>query len=110
MNPWESIGIELYIGIQMEFQWIPFLGAPGFRPIPLDSIGIFMEWTAKMAEAPANWILLEFHGIPTFQIQQFPPQLMESKDLHSIPFHVLVHVNFLEFPRNLYDKSMYYSI
>ena len=68
-----------------------------------------MEWKAKMAEAPANWILSEFHGIPTFQLESSGFHHMEeSKDLHSIPFHVLGYVNFLEFPRNLYGKSMYY--
>ena len=28
-----------------------------------------MEWKTKIAEAPAKWILSEFHGIPTFQLE-----------------------------------------
>ena len=38
-----------------------------FHWIPSDSVGNSMEWKTKMAEAPAKWILSEFHGIPTFQ-------------------------------------------
>ena len=41
--------------------WIPN-DSSGFQWIPLNSVVNSMEWKTKMAEAPAKWILLEFHG------------------------------------------------
>ena len=63
-----NIGIPWNSHISAEFQWIP-THSNGFHLIPLDSIRNSMEWQTKMAEAPAKWILSEFHGIPTFCLE-----------------------------------------
>ena len=81
-NPLESVGIcwnSLKCGNSNGFQQIPtdsngnhswrLPDSTWFQWIPSDSIGNSMEWKTKMAEAPAKWILSEFHGIPTFQLE-----------------------------------------
>ena len=74
-NPTESIGIEL----EFTFHWNSMYsngnhsgrppGSDHFHWIPSDSIGISIELKTKMAEAPANWFLLELHAIPTFWLE-----------------------------------------
>ena len=78
-NVLESIWIPLKYGNSNGFQHIPtdsngnhswrLLDSNWFHWIPSDSVGNSMEWKTKMAEAPAKWILLEFHGIPTFRLE-----------------------------------------
>ena len=78
-NLLESIWIPLKYGNSNGFQHIPtdsngnhsrrLLDSNWFCQILLDSVGNSMEWKTKMAEASAKWILLEFHGIPTFWLE-----------------------------------------
>ena len=58
----------------MEFQWILLEIVPRLQAFPQDCIrfccNVHGIGKKNMAEAPANWIQLEFCGIPTFH-QEF---------------------------------------
>ena len=88
--PWNLVGIPVDSNGNCSGR---LLDSGGFWWIPTDSIGISMELETKMAEAPANWFLSEFHGIPwnsdiPLGIRWNPPEVMgESKDL---PLHIVI--------------------
>ena len=91
-NPLESVGIPWNMGIPMDsnrFQWNPFLEAPGFQMILVNSIGF--HWKFHGMENQNGWgsSQMDSVGIPwnseiLVRIWQILPELMgESKDLQS---------------------------